>query len=189
MKPWLKLPSRRAVTAPVTTTATPVAGAAQALLSAIMIPVLVATPGFLAATSAQGQSALAAGLSASEEAAMFAAAGFSMAGNGQYQRCREEPVTLSYQPGLLTLTDLNGDGLTEAWITESSLFCYGNTGQYFVLLTKGPEGWQPLLEAVGIAVIRDGGYQGWPDIEVGGPGVGDVPLYRWNGSGYRLVTP
>ncbi|UTW12762.1 hypothetical protein [Marinobacterium rhizophilum] len=144
---------------------------------------------FSTAVSAQHESAHAAALSASEEAALFAAAGFKLAGNGQYQRCQEEPVTLSYQPGHVELDDLNGDGRSEAWVTESSLFCYGNAGQYFLLLTEAPTGWQILLEAVGIAVIKDSDYQGWPDIEVGGPGFGDFPLYRWNGSGYGRHTP
>jgi hypothetical protein len=155
--------------------------------SAVSVTVAAALVSFPGEALAQHGSAAA--LSASDEAALFAAAGFSLAGNGQYQRCKEEPVTLSYQPGHVELADINGDGRAEAWVTESSLFCYGNTGQHFVLLTEAPAGWQVLLEAVGIAVIKNGSSQGWPDIEVGGPGFREYPLYRWNGDGYLRITP
>lgn len=166
--------------------ATAVIGRALVRSAMALVVVVVTFPG---AATAQHGSAHAAALSADDEAALFTAAGFSLAGNGQYQRCQEEPVTLSYQPGHVELADLNGDGRAEAWVTESSLFCYGNRGQYFVLLTQAPAGWQVLLEAVGIAVMKDGSNEGWPDIEVGGPGFGTFPLYRWNGSGYVSTTP
>lgn len=149
---------------------------------------LVTTVSLLAVGPVRGGS-IVEGLSASEEGALFNAAGFSLAGNGQYQRCSEEPVTLSYQPGKAELADLNGDGQHEAWVTESSLFCYGNTAQYFVLLTREPSGWRILVEAVGIPVIRETGHQGWPDIEVGGPGFAAFPLYRWNGEAYVRHNP
>ncbi|MCP8686592.1 hypothetical protein [Marinobacterium sedimentorum] len=149
---------------------------------------LVTTASMLAVGPVRGSSVVE-GLSASEEAALFAAAGFSLAGNGQYQRCREEPVTLSYQPGKAELADLNGDGQDEAWVTEGSLYCYGNTEQYFVLLTREQNGWRILVEAAGIPVIRETGNQGWPDIEVGGPGFAAFPLYRWNGEAYVRRNP
>jgi hypothetical protein len=149
---------------------------------------LVTTASLLVVGPVRGSSVVE-GLSASEEVALFNAAGFSLAGNGQYQRCKEEPVTLSYQPGKAELADLNGDGQDEAWVTEGSLFCYGNTGQYFVLLTRGQSGWQIIIEAVGIPVIRETGKQGWPDIEVGGPGFAVFPLYRWNGESYVRHNP
>ena len=132
----------------------------------------------LAASIAQAE------LTPAEQAAVFNAAGFKPAPNGQYIRCEEQPPTLSYSPGRIELADLNGDGQPEAWVTESSLFCYGNTAESFVLLSKGSGGWRVLLDAVGIATVQKTKRSGWPDIEVGGPGFGKFPVYRWNGEAY-----
>nr|WP_158651780.1 hypothetical protein [Marinobacterium profundum] len=161
-------------------------GDAKKLLSLAYACVTAAS--LLAVGPVQGNSVVE-GLSASEAAALFDAAGFSLAGNGQYQHCHEEPVTMSYQPGMAELVDLNGDGQQEAWVTESSLFCYGNTAQYFVLLTREPSGWRVLVESVGVPVIKESSNQGWPDIEVGGPGFATFPLYRWNGEAYVRHNP
>ena len=98
-----------------------------------------------------------------ELAAAFVAAGFEQVANGSYVRCHEDPPTLSYQPGQAEVADLNGDGQTEVWITEGSLFCYGNTGTAFVLLTRDGEGWRKLLEEVGVPVVLDSRHAGWPE--------------------------
>jgi len=159
------------------------------VVKGVVVPVMAMLSVVLAELApVHGETAVA-GLSPSEEMALFAAAGFKIAGNGQYRRCNEDPVSLSYHPGQMELMDLNGDGRSEAWITEHSLFCYGDRGQYFVLLTRVPGGWQPVLEAVGIAVIKDSGYQGWPDIAIGGHDLDVTPLYRWNGKAYVRGNP
>jgi hypothetical protein len=119
-----------------------------------------------------------------EQAAVFKAAGFKKAGGGRYIRCKEDPPTASYMPGRIELADINGDGRPEAWVTESSVFCYGNTAEAFVLLTRDDGGWRVLLDAVGIPVVRKTKRGGWPDIEVGGPGLAKFPVYRWDGKGY-----
>jgi hypothetical protein len=116
--------------------------------------------------------------------AAFTAAGFQQATDGRWIRCQEDPPTMSYMPGQAEVADLNGDGQPEVWITESSLFCYGNTGSAFVLLTRGDTAWRPLLEEVGIPAQLDERHDGWPDIEIGGPGFGQFPVYRWNGHDY-----
>jgi hypothetical protein len=120
-------------------------------------------------------------------AAAFSAAGFQQAADGRWSRCQEDPPTMSYMPGQAGVTDLNGDGQPELWITESSLFCYGNTGSAFVLLTREGTGWRPLLDEVGMPLQLDARHDGWPDIEVGGPGFGRFPVYRWNGHDYTLA--
>ena len=135
----------------------------------------------LAATAGRAESA------AADHTAIFKAAGFSKAADGQYIRCAEEIPTASYVPGHIEMADLNADGIAEAWVTESSLYCYGNTGQYFVLLTAAGDGWQKLLEDTGMPQVLDSGQHGWPDIEVGGPGFGKFPVYRWDGKSYELV--
>jgi hypothetical protein len=126
-------------------------------------------------------------LTPAEQAAVFKAAGFEKGRGGQYVRCREETPTTSYIPGRIEVADLNGDGKPEAWVKESSTSCYGMTGEYFVLLTKGSGGWRKLLDGIGVPDLLDTKHKGWPDIEVGGAVFGKFPAYRWNGKSYVLL--
>jgi len=121
-------------------------------------------------------------LSDADKAAAFKAAGFTLKG-GQWVRC-EDDVTESKQTGSLEVADLNGDGAPEAWIRESSTFCYGNTAEAFVLLTRRPAGWAVILDEVGMAAELGAKTHGWPDIEVGGPGFDAMPVFRFNGDRY-----
>ena len=121
-------------------------------------------------------------LATTERAAIFKAAGFKPRGE-QYVRCSDEAA--SYSPGRIEIVDLNGDGNAEAWVQESSTFCYGNTGEYFVLVAREPSGtWRKLLEGVGIPTALEARHDGWPDIEIGGPGFGKFPVARWTGKAY-----
>jgi hypothetical protein len=87
--------------------------------------------------------------------------------------------------GQIELQDLNGDGAPEAWVRESSTFCYGNTAAAFVLLRRGANGvWAPILDEVGVDLVRKTKHNGWSDIEVGGPGMGPFPVFKYNGSKY-----
>lgn len=118
-----------------------------------------------------------------DSAAIFKAAGFKAKG-GKQVRC-EDDVTQSYSAGSIEMEDLNGDGRAEAWVKEGSLFCYGNTAEAFVLLTKGANGaWTSILDEVGVALLLDTKHKGWRDIEVGGPGMGPFPVYRYDGKKY-----
>lgn len=123
-------------------------------------------------------------LTPSDKAAAFKAAGFKQKGQ-EWVRC-DDTETASRQNGSIEVADLNGDGAPEAWVRESSLFCYGNTAEAFVLVTKKGPGWTVLLDEVGIAGPRKTKSLGWPDIEVGGPGMGPFPVYRFNGTKYVL---
>ncbi len=68
---------------------------------------------------------------------------------------------------------------------ESSPYCYGNTAEAFVLVTREAQGaWQVLLDAVGVPLERETRHEGWPDIEVGGPGFADFPVFRFDGTKY-----
>ena len=50
----------------------------------------------------------------------------------------------------ITVADLNGDNANEAFVRESSSFCYGATAEAFVLLAKNAKGeWTVLLDEVG----------------------------------------
>lgn len=132
--------------------------------------------------SATGALAAPPALSPAEQAAVFKAAGFKPRGR-EWVRC-DDTGTASRQSGYIELADLNGDGAPEAWVRESSLFCYGNTGEAFVLLTKKGALWTVLLDQVGVADPKRTKTMGWPDIEVGGPGMGPMPVYRFNGAKY-----
>lgn len=125
-------------------------------------------------------------LSAADKAAVFKAAGFKVK-DGKQVRC-EDDVTASYMPGFIELDDLNGDGTKEAFVRESSGFCYGHTAEAFVLVAKDDKGeWKVLLDQVGMALVLDSkAKNGWKDIEVGGPGMGPFPKYRYNGTKYAL---
>jgi hypothetical protein len=120
-----------------------------------------------------------------EREEIFKAAGFKPKG-GQFVHC-DEDVTLSSSPGRIEMADVNGDGTRDAWVLESSTFCYGNTAEFFVLVTpRAGGGWVNLLEAVGVPTALPTKSKGWPDIEVGGPGFGEFPVYAFDGKKYVL---
>jgi hypothetical protein len=122
--------------------------------------------------------------SAADKGAIFKAAGFKPNGI-EFTRCPDDTAP-SHVAGSIELEDLNADGTAEAWVKESSTFCYGNTAEAFVLLTKDTKGtWRIILDQVGIAVTQTTKHKAWPDIEVGGPGQGPFPMYRWDGVKYK----
>lgn len=124
-------------------------------------------------------------LSPEDRAAVFAAAGFTQRGD-QYVRC-DDTVTASAMTGFIELSDLNGDDSPEAWVRESSTFCYGATAEAFVLLTRNGDGaWIKLIDEIGVGLPLETSSNGWPDIEVGGPGAGPFPVYRFDGTTYLL---
>jgi hypothetical protein len=41
-----------------------------------------------------------------------------------------------------------------------------------------------LTDGLGVATALATKHQGWPDIEVGGPGFGKFPVRQWNGRAY-----
>jgi hypothetical protein len=140
--------------------------------------------GLLVAFAAASAVAAADEPSAAEKAAIFKAAGFKAKGD-KFVRC-EDDVTASYMAGFIEWDDLNGDGAKEAFVRESSSFCYGATGEAFVLVAKGAKGeWTVLLDQVGMALVLDTkAKNGWKDIEVGGPGAGPFSKFRYDGKTY-----
>jgi hypothetical protein len=120
-------------------------------------------------------------LSASDQTAAFKAAGFSQK-NGIWRTDCDDPGVPNYEPGKIEqVADLNGDGRPEAVITEGGLFCYGNTGTGFRLVSRQSNGkWVLLHQSQGIPTILTTRVNGWPEIEVGGPGF-CFPVLRWNG--------
>jgi len=125
-------------------------------------------------------------LSTAEQAAIFKAAGFTQSGK-QWSACGD-PGTDSYTPGAIeTVKDLNGDGRPDAIVTEGSVFCFGDTGTGYSLVSKQADGsWKLIAGGQGIPdFLATKGVNGWPDIEVGGPGF-CFPIIRWNGKEYVL---
>lgn len=119
-----------------------------------------------------------------DRTAIFEAAGFKQKGT-EWRRCEEDPPAASSMPGKIELVDLNGDGTFEAFVTESSLFCYGSDEGFVALLAKQKDGtWKIVIDATGTHLVRKTKHGGWADVEIGGPGTGPAPVYRWNGSGY-----
>lgn len=134
----------------------------------------------------QAAPAGAATLPPADEAAAFKAAGFKQHGK-QWKSCKDSSA--SYVPGAIeTVQDLNGDGLPEAIITEGSTGCFGDTGVGYTLVSKQPNGsWKVMTHGIGILLVqRTKGKDGWPDLEIGGPGF-CFPIERWNGSDYKVV--
>lgn len=128
---------------------------------------------------------LAASVPSADQAAIFAAAGFTRAHGHWRTDCDQEGAD-TYQPGAIeSYGDLNGDGRPEAVVTEGSGFCYGNTGAGFWVLSKGKSGrWTRLYKSPGMAeVLKTRGANRMPDISVGGPGF-CFPVVRWNGKAY-----
>lgn len=115
-------------------------------------------------------------LSPADQDAVFSAAGFKAKG-GDYVLC-EDDVTASYMPGRIELADLNRDGQAEAWVKESSLYCYGDTAEYFVLVTKNSgSSWVKLLAEIGVPLELESRHNGWP-------GASPFPVYVFDGSTY-----
>ncbi|XLZ71026.1 hypothetical protein ABT364_03410 [Massilia sp. SR12] len=136
---------------------------------------------------ALGQAAWAgaATLPPAEQAAAFKAAGFTQHGS-QWRAC-EDPST-SYVPGAIDqVADLNGDGRPEAVITEGGSFCFGQAGTGYALVSKQVDGsWRLMARGTGmLTVLSSKGMDGWPDLEIGGPGF-CFPVERWNGKSYKF---
>ncbi|MDB5699790.1 MAG: hypothetical protein JWN69_2594 [Alphaproteobacteria bacterium] len=125
-------------------------------------------------------------LSVGDQAAAFRSAGFKLV-DRRWQGCGD-PGTASYTPGTIeSVSDLNGDKLPEAVITEGSIFCFGGAETGYSLVSKQANGmWKLITSGSGVATfLATKGAAGWPDIEVGGPGF-CFPVERWNGREYRL---
>lgn len=119
------------------------------------------------------------------DAAIFRAAGFTKRGLQWRSDC-DDPGTPSYGAGAISnRRDLNGDGRAEAIVTEESVFCYGNSGTGFWLVSQQADGkWRAVTNGIGMPeFLKTRGVGGWPDIQIGGPGF-CFTVERWNGLKY-----
>ena len=117
------------------------------------------------------------------DAEIFIAAGYHLEGSS-WKKC-DDPGTMSYSPGAISdVGDLNGDGSPELVVSEGSSYCYGMTGTAFTLVTREGAGWKAIIDSPGIPLFLESkGKDGWPDVEVGGPGFCFAKLH-WNGEAY-----
>jgi hypothetical protein len=120
-------------------------------------------------------------LTASERDAIFAAAGFTRKGR-DWVGC-DGNTTASIEQD--DVRDINRDGKLDAVVTEMGSACYGNVGQGFHLLTREPAGWKRLHGSPGIPEFLKTSANGWPELEVGGPGF-CFPILRWDGKSYAF---
>ncbi len=121
-----------------------------------------------------------------EQAAIFKAAGLVKKGQQWRSECGMEDPSMSYSPGAIEVyRDINGDGRTDAVVTEGGSYCYGMTGTGYSLLSRRADGtWKLMDSRQGMAeFLKTKGAGGWPDISVGGPGF-CFPVLRWNGKAY-----
>jgi hypothetical protein len=133
------------------------------------------------------ESVLAIQLQPSDEAEAFQAGGYLLTQSKWHSECNE-PTEPSFVPAEIEkVTDLNGDHLPEAIISEGGIECYGNTGTGFTVVSKQANNtWKPMLTSTGTPkVLKTKGVNGWPDIEIGGPGF-CFSVWRWNGKSYEI---
>ena len=49
---------------------------------------------------------------------------------------------------------------------------------------KTATGWVTMIQQVGVADACESRHNGWPDVLIGGPGMGPFSLYAFNGAKY-----
>jgi hypothetical protein len=122
----------------------------------------------------------------SDQAAIFAAAGFKQQGKSWKSGNCDGAESESYAPGAVeTYRDLNGDGRADAVVSEHGAVCYGMTGMHFWLLSSQSNGsWKLMTHETAMPeFLETKGVGGWPDLLLGGPGF-CFPVLRWNGKAY-----
>lgn len=113
-----------------------------------------------------------------ERLALARAAGFRIRGGSVVNECDAVAEMLAFDR-----QDLNGDGAPEVVVSDGGA-CYGAAGAMFVVLHRSGSAWTPVLSAQGIMTALPTRHGGWRDIEIGGPGMGRMPVARWSGSKY-----
>lgn len=123
-------------------------------------------------------------LSAEDQTAAFTAAGAART-RGVWKICAEDPNNTGAR--IESASDVNGDGLPDAVVAEDGTFCYGFAGIGYAVVSKQASGqWRVMSQGAGIpSFLATRGAQGWPDLEIGGPGF-CYAVQRWNGTQYTI---
>lgn len=83
--------------------------------------------------------------------------------------------------------DLNGDGQPEVFTVVHGTCLGGWAGNSVNLFIKNADGqWKPQFGFPGTYTVRKTRNKGFPDIEIGGPGL-CFPVWRWNGERYAIL--
>lgn len=116
---------------------------------------------------------------AKEHDLIFKAAGFNKVKGNWVGNCGTGKIT--------TYKDLNGDGLSDAVISDSSSNCYGRTGMgYYLMAQTAKSTWKKIFENSGApSFLETKGTDGWPDIHNLGAGF-CFAVYRWDGKAYDV---
>ena len=117
-------------------------------------------------------------LTPTERVAAARAAGFRAQGLRIVNECDAVAENIAFER-----RDLNGDGVSELVVSDSSA-CYGASGSTFAVLRRVNGQWKPVLAAQGVMTVLKTRHGGWADIEIGGPGFGKMPVARWSGQQY-----
>ncbi len=120
-------------------------------------------------------------LAPAEMQAVYKAAGLTERGGKILDTCGK-----AIEPQV-DVVDLNGDGQPEVFVLATDAICYGDAGGELSLLIKDKQGrWQRNLGVpAGAYTLLKTKNQGYPDIEIGGPGF-CFPVWRWNGKAYAI---
>ncbi|MBM7060516.1 hypothetical protein JQX08_07330 [Pseudomonas sp. UL073] len=87
------------------------------------------------------------------------------------------------------VVDLNQDGQPEVFTQIHGICLGGGAGVLLELYIKGRDGqWHGQFGFPGMYNVLTTKHQGYPDIEIGGPGT-CFPVWRWNGQSYALHKP
>ncbi|MBL8771393.1 MAG: hypothetical protein JNK30_08420 [Phenylobacterium sp.] len=116
---------------------------------------------------------------AREAAAMLTAAGYAIRGNQILNGCGRpaRPVP--------TAVDLNGDGRSEAIVTDVDPACYGPAGAGASVIWRDPAGrWRRIGGAAGRIRVLPTVTGGWRDYTLDAPGA--QPVWAWAGEAYLL---
>lgn len=110
---------------------------------------------------------------------IFKAAGFKKVNGAWLGNCDTGQITM--------YKDLNGDGLSDAVISDSSSSCYGRTGVGYYLMAQTTKGtWKKIFENSGAPTfLETKGKDGWPDIHNLGAGF-CFAVYRWDAKTYDV---
>lgn len=121
-------------------------------------------------------------------AAILTAAGFKRV-SGKWTGCNGASEVQLFEDDQLgsdgPVLDLNGDGQPEVMVSDTSIECYGDTGQHFSIVSPVPGGWKLIFDSgEGLPLIQNTTSKtGWRDVVAGGPGFCHE-LYRFNGRAY-----
>ncbi len=124
---------------------------------------------------------MAAAASANDKLVAEATKGQLKALKGEYLD-KDSNTTIGYEAEVI---DLNGDGQAEVF-TKRFGPMFGRTGTEMDLFIKAGNGqWTPQFGFGGDYKLLAHKKQGWPDIEILGPGT-CFPVWRWNGLAYAI---